>query len=403
MNEKNKRSLKNDQTSKIKPSRNFCSPKNIFLSIIVLLISLVISQKFSKFEPYTYSLPSPPKFEGPLAVNNILDNSELLLKDQILGPESLLIEGDTIYTGTEDGTIVKIVNGKIVKTIVLSNDKKCKSKEDRLKNGKLCGRPLGVRRLNKEELITADGFRGIVKINIEKETSEIVLPQGTIIEGKALTFADDLDVIDENTIVFSDATTKWDSENMMYDFLENAPHGRAIWFNIKTNETKILVDELFFANGVQIFPDKKSILIAETTMAKVTRYYLEGPKKGQRENFIENLPGVPDNIRLNSNGNFYIPLPAIRDPVKFDLREFLGPFPWVRRLMMQLIPISIMEKASISKYGLVVEVDQNGKILNSFHATNGDIYMITQASDDENYIYLGGYKAKFIARVQKPR
>jgi hypothetical protein len=100
------------------------------------------------------------------------------------------------------------------------------SKEDRLKNGKLCGRPLGVRGLNKEELITADGFRGIVKINIEKETFEIVLPQGTIIEGKALTFADDLDVIDENTIVFSDATTKWDSENMMYEFLENAPHGR---------------------------------------------------------------------------------------------------------------------------------------------------------------------------------
>jgi hypothetical protein len=70
-------------------------------------------------------LPPSPKFEGPLAVNNILDNSEFLLKDQILGPESLLIEGDTIYTGTEDGTIVKIVNGKIIKTIVLSNDKKC--------------------------------------------------------------------------------------------------------------------------------------------------------------------------------------------------------------------------------------------------------------------------------------
>ena len=72
-----------------------------------------------------FSLPPAPKFDGPLAVNHILDNSEFLLKDQILGPESLLIEGDTIYTGTEDGTIVKIVNGKIVKTIVLSNDKRC--------------------------------------------------------------------------------------------------------------------------------------------------------------------------------------------------------------------------------------------------------------------------------------
>uniref|UniRef100_A0A914EMN3 Strictosidine synthase conserved region domain-containing protein n=1 Tax=Acrobeloides nanus TaxID=290746 RepID=A0A914EMN3_9BILA len=403
MNEKNKQNVKNDKTGKIKPSRNFCSPKNILLSFVVLLISLVISQQFSKFEPYAYSLPPAPKFGGPLAVNHILDNSEFLLKDQILGPESLLIEGDTIYTGTEDGTIVKIVNGKIVKTIVLSNDKRCKSKEDRLKNGKLCGRPLGLRRLNKEELITADGIQGIVKVNIEKETFEIVLPQGILIEGKALTLADDLDVVDENTVVFSDATTKWKEEDAMYDFLENAPNGRAILLNIKTKETKVLFDKLFFANGVQMFPDRKSFLVAETSMARVTRYYLEGPKKDQREIFVENLPGLPDNIRLNSHGNFYIALPSIRDPEKFDLKEFLAPYPWVRRIMMQLIPISVIEKAGISKYGLVIEVDQNGKILNSFHATNGDINFNTQASDDENYIYLGGLRSTFIARVQKPK
>uniref|UniRef100_A0A914ELP9 Strictosidine synthase conserved region domain-containing protein n=1 Tax=Acrobeloides nanus TaxID=290746 RepID=A0A914ELP9_9BILA len=331
------------------------------------------------------------------------DNSEFLLKDQILGPESLLIEGDTIYTGTEDGTIVQIVNGKIVKTIVLSNDERCTSKEDRLKNGKLCGRPLGLRRINKEELITADGFHGIVKVNIEKETFEIVLPQGTLIEGKALTFANDLDVIDGNTVVFSDSTTKWEGDDLVYEFLENAPNGRAILFNIKTKEIKVLLDKLFYANGVQMFPDRKSFLVAETTMHRVTRYYLEGPKKGQQEIFIENLPGFPDNIRLNSHGNFYIPLPSIRDPEKFDLREFLGPYPWVKRFMIQLIPISVIEKAGISKYGLVIEVDQNGKILNSFHATNGDINLITQASDDENYIYLGGLRSTFIARVQKPK
>lgn len=74
-----------------------------------------------------FSTHQPLKFQGPLAANNKLQNAELLLKDQqVIGPESLIVEGDVIYAAVEDGRILKVVNGKIVKEVILVKDKECR-------------------------------------------------------------------------------------------------------------------------------------------------------------------------------------------------------------------------------------------------------------------------------------
>ena len=36
------------------------------------------------------------------------------------------------------------------------------------------------------------------------------------------------------------------------------------------------------------------------------KYWLEGPQKGTVESFIENLPGLPNNIHYDGNGIFWI-------------------------------------------------------------------------------------------------
>lgn len=38
-------------------------------------------------------LPPPPRLEGVLAVNDILTKAEYILKDEILGPESIIVDG----------------------------------------------------------------------------------------------------------------------------------------------------------------------------------------------------------------------------------------------------------------------------------------------------------------------
>ena len=54
--------------------------------------------------------------------------------------------------------------------------------------------------------------------------------------------------------------------------------------------------------------DGQSILFAETWGCCVKRYWYDGPRKGQVETVIDNLPGYPDNINLASDGNYWLAL-----------------------------------------------------------------------------------------------
>lgn len=75
---------------------------------------------------HNFSLPPGPQFTGALAPNTKLQGAELLLKDQVKGPESLIVEDGTIYAAVEDGRILKVVNGKIVKEVILVKNKECR-------------------------------------------------------------------------------------------------------------------------------------------------------------------------------------------------------------------------------------------------------------------------------------
>nr|CAD2165940.1 unnamed protein product [Meloidogyne enterolobii] len=54
------------------------------------------------------------------------------------------------------------------------------------------------------------------------------------------------------------------------------------------------------------------------------------------------------------------------------------------------------------KYGMVVELDLNGKIIRSYHDPTGTVIQgVSQASDDGDFLYLGSFHADFIGKVPK--
>lgn len=57
------------------------------------------------------------------------------------------------------------------------------------------------------------------------------------------------------------------------------------------------MDDEFGLNGVQMHTDRQSVLVAQSMLSRILRYYIDGPKRGQVEVFIDALPGLPDNIR----------------------------------------------------------------------------------------------------------
>jgi hypothetical protein len=58
------------------------------------------------------------------------------------------------------------------------------------------------------------------------------------------------------------------------------------------------------------------------------RYHLKGEKKGKKEIFIDRLPGMPDDLRSNGKGGFYIPLgfpriDSVRHRTSLQVKELI--------------------------------------------------------------------------------
>src|ERR1051325_755241 len=109
----------------------------------------------------------------------------------------------------------------------------------------------------------------------------------------------DLDVAADGTIYFTDGSSKFALANYKADILEHQGNGRLLAYDPKTKTTRTLMKDLCFANGVAVSPDQSFLLVVETGKYRIHRYWLNGPKQGQSEIFIKNLPGFPDGISSN--------------------------------------------------------------------------------------------------------
>ena len=103
-------------------------------------------------------------------------------------------------------------------------------------------------------------------------------------------------------IYFTDASSRYQYENYMTDVLTTQPNGAVYSYDPQNKKVSLVKDKLYFANGIAIEEGGDSVLVSETIMYRVTRIWVAGPKKGQSEVVIDNLPGTPDNIKFNEKG-----------------------------------------------------------------------------------------------------
>ncbi|VDK57065.1 unnamed protein product [Cylicostephanus goldi] len=115
------------------------------LAIAVACTHLFVS---SPINAVAYQLPKPPTFEGELAPNGRLSKAELILDDQVYGPECIAIDrkSDKLYTGLKTGLICEInykeKQPKILRAVRLTSLEGC---DGSYRSMPKCGRPLGMR------------------------------------------------------------------------------------------------------------------------------------------------------------------------------------------------------------------------------------------------------------------
>ena len=202
--------------------------------LIVVLLGIIIVQNASHYDTKPFTFKERPALVGPLALNNKFDNARLLFKNVLHGPESIVYANDAVYV-TDSTGIVKIFNDEIVKKVPICrrffvNDN---PGNNYYLADKVCGRPLGMRHYKDESFIFADSTLGIILVDMDSEKFEILLPASRVVDGKRINFADDFDFVDEDVIVFSDATT-WDLARFANSLIELNGDGRLVHFDCKS-------------------------------------------------------------------------------------------------------------------------------------------------------------------------
>jgi len=355
----------------------------LLLVIIVLIILYFVAWPVP-IDPVAWEVPPNPGYTGPFAVNERFKGVETLSIADNQGPEDIALDSQgRIYAATHEGRIVRLnADGSNPENWV---DTK--------------GRPLGIDFDGKGNLIVADGMRGLLSIGPDGAITELA----TKADGTPIRFADDVDVAKDGKIYFSDASTKfgpkeWGGtyEASLLDLMEHGGHGRLLVYDPATGSAKTLLDGLNFANGVAVSHDQNSVLVNETGGYKVTRFWIAGPKKGEAETLIGQLPSFPDNISTGSDGRYWIALVSPRNP----LVDKLSDKPFMRKVI-QRMP-AFMRPQAVG-YGHIIAIDDQGKVLLDLQDPDGSYPINTSVTEAKDYIYIGSLVAPVLGRLKKEK
>ncbi|PID43642.1 MAG: gluconolactonase [Gammaproteobacteria bacterium] len=344
---------------------------------ILLFVILVVSAVFfilpGDIQPLEYHPEKAPGFSGQWQPDHSLASVKLLAENRIHGPEDVAMDTrGRVYGGQVDGKIIRVLSDGTIETFADTG-----------------GRPLGLHFDRHQNLIVADALKGLLSVN---PTGEVTLLTDSA-DGQAFGFTDDLDIAQDGTIYFSDATTRWNVWNYKNDVLEMQPTGRLMTYDPATGQTRTLLDGLYFANGVALSSNEDFVLVNETWKYRIVRFWLKGPKAGTHDIFTDNLPGFPDGISGNRQGQFWLALFSPRNP----LLDSVHPYPWIKEQMSKLPEFL---KPRPKKYGLIASLDESGRVTASYHDPQGtNVTGITSVEQAGDQLLLGTLKENWIGRI----
>jgi hypothetical protein len=146
-----------------------------------------------------------------------------------------------------------------------------------------------------------------------------------------------------------------------------------------------------FANGVTLSLDEDFVLVAETGSYRIQRLWLSGPLSGQREIFVENLPGFPDNLSTGPTGLFWVALPTGRNKIL----DFLLPRTPALRKLLWRVPEFLQPRERSTVW--VQAYDENGELVHDLQTSHPRFGMVTGVRESAGVIYLGSLSARAIA------
>ncbi|KAM9245609.1 adipocyte plasma membrane-associated protein-like [Leptosomus discolor] len=337
-------------------------------AVLVTFVSIYFLPSPIDPEPFIFEKP-PPALVGSLQVNKKLQHGQRIFTGQLKGPESFTVDDEgNLYTGTVDGKLWMISGDQLHFITQMGQDvPECGTPDYE----PVCGRPHGVR-------MHRDG-----------------------VDGLPFKFLNGLEISTKNLIYFTDSSSKWERRHHKYEVIETNHLGRLLAYDPVTRTGRTVLSGLYMANGIALSPSEDYILIAETSICRITRYWVSGANAGKKEVFVDNLPGYPDNIRLSNTGLYRVGISTTRFPSFFSpFLDAVGPYPFLKRFIAKVTPLSFYS-IFLHKHGLFLEINDKGDIVASFHDPDGSVtWAVSDVFEHKGKVYLGNTELPFLVVLQ---
>lgn len=232
-----------------------------------------------------------------------------------------------------------------------------------------------------------DARRGLLDVDPVSGAVEVLLDR---VDGRPMRFCNNVAVAADGTIWFSDSSRHYGVEQWKDDFVQDTRTGRLLRRDPDGTVTAVL-DGLAFANGVALAADESYVCVAEMRGRTVVRLWLTGPRAGERDLLVGDLPGYPDNISRGSDGLIWV---TIASPVD-GLVERLGSAPLALRKAVTKIPEALQPRPRQTIR--VQAYDDTGRRVHDVDLDHPGYHMVTGVREHHGRVWMGSLHEPSVA------
>ena len=391
-------------------------PRRRILKVLAVAIAAALLWPTALPSPWTFHLRAVPlsaervarlpKFPaaltGPYAPNSRLQSAVRLFEGQVSGSESVALGTDHVHHLGQLAMLDRSGRLLVVKmsTAMPLRYEELKSTLEPAREIGLVGRPLGFTYDGDGRLVVCDSTAGLVRYDPKTRSTEI-LSNAVSGSGLRLNYINDVDIGPDGAIYFSSSTDGlvgfgkagfFDTNRAaLLNLFEGRPTGRLLRY--KDGRTTVLLDGLFYANGVAVAADGSFVLVVETFGARVHKYWLTGERAGSSEIFVDNLPGFPDGISAAVGGGWWVALVARPSPLVL----FPFGYAWVRTLLAHVWAAGWLE-ALIKPWGCVVRLAADGAPQYTLMDPTGErVRSVSAVEQNGHELYLGNLHGNHVS------